>query len=74
MNILDEGEFVSLYLERSEKHTVHTSEKAVTFLRNGDYGVTFDEDISVPVTMKRMYNGDLKVRISMHVMMIRLSM
>ena len=61
MDILDEGELVSVFMERSEKHFSNSSEKAVSFLKNGDFGATFDEDITVPVSMKKTHNGDYKV-------------
>jgi hypothetical protein len=62
MDLLDEGDAVTVFLERGEKIAVSTVEKPVYFLRSGgDMSVEFDEDLQIPVTMQKQMNGDYKV-------------
>ena len=67
MNIIDETDKVSVFVERGEKTAVNTAEFPLKFLKAGkDVGFecTMDQSVSLPITMQRQMSGDYKVLIT----------
>lgn len=57
MDILEEEDLISVFLEKGEK-SVHTVSKPIKWLPNGDMGADISETLSLTITFYKLSNGE----------------